>query len=56
MAEAVVDKGACVGCETCVGTCPVEAISMVDGKAFVDESCIECGSCVSVCPVNAITQ
>ena len=51
MAKAVVDKDACVGCETCVGTCPVEAISMVDGKALVDESCIECGSCVSVCPV-----
>lgn len=56
MAKAVVDKDACIGCETCVGTCPVEAISMVDGKAEVDESCIECGSCVSVCPVNAITQ
>lgn len=56
MAKAVVEKDACVGCETCVGTCPVEAISMVDGKALVDESCIECGSCVSVCPVSAITQ
>ena len=38
MAKAVVDKDACVGCETCVGTCPVESISMVDGKAVVDES------------------
>jgi Fe-S-cluster-containing hydrogenase component 2 len=57
MAKAVVDKDACVGCETCVGTCPVEAISMVDGKAEVDaDTCIECGSCVSVCPVNAISQ
>jgi NAD-dependent dihydropyrimidine dehydrogenase PreA subunit len=56
MAKAVVDKEACVGCETCVGTCPVESISMVDGKAVVDDSCIECGSCVSVCPVNAISQ
>ena len=52
MAKAVVDKGACVGCETCVGTCPVEAISMVDGKAFVDESCIECGSCEAACPFD----
>lgn len=23
----------CVGCEACVGACPVEAISMNDGKA-----------------------
>ena len=33
MAKAVVDKEICIGCETCVGTCPVEAISMNDGKA-----------------------
>ncbi|MCD6184012.1 MAG: 4Fe-4S binding protein, partial [Thermovirga sp.] len=28
MAKAVVDKDTCVGCEACVGTCPVAAISM----------------------------
>ena len=52
MAKEVVDKDACVGCETCVGTCPVESISMVDGKAVVDESCIECGSCTYACPAH----
>jgi len=57
MAKAVVDTGACVGCEACVGTCPVEAISMEDGKAKVNpDTCIECGSCVSACPVSAISQ
>ncbi len=56
MAKAVVDKDLCIGCEACVGTCPVESISMVDGKAEVDDTCIECGSCVPVCPVEAITQ
>jgi Fe-S-cluster-containing hydrogenase component 2 len=57
MAKAVVDKDVCVGCEACVSVCPVEAISMIDGKAEVDpEKCIECGSCVPVCPVEAITQ
>ncbi len=57
MAKAVVDKETCIGCEACVGTCPVEAISMNDGKAEVEaETCIECGSCVPVCPVDAITQ
>ncbi|NLB84250.1 MAG: 4Fe-4S binding protein [Synergistaceae bacterium] len=57
MSKAVVDKETCIGCEACVGTCPVEAISMNDGKAEVDqETCIECGSCVPVCPVDAITQ
>ena len=57
MAKAVVDQSACVGCETCVGTCPVSAISMNDGKASVDAgTCVECGSCVSACPVSAISQ
>lgn len=54
---AKVDRDACVGCESCVGVCPVSAISMSDGKALVDESaCVDCGSCVSTCPVGAISQ
>lgn len=57
MAKAVVDKNTCVGCEACVGTCPVEAIAMDGGKAKVNpDTCIECGSCVSACPVSAISQ
>jgi len=53
---AKIDKDTCVGCESCVGTCPVEAISMVDGKAEVEDAkCVECGACVSVCPVEAIS-
>lgn len=46
----------CVGCETCVGACPVEAISMNDNKAKVDAgTCIECGACVGECPAEAIS-
>jgi ferredoxin len=57
MAKAVVDADVCVGCEACVGTCPVEAIVVEDGKAKVNaDTCIECGSCVSTCPVGAISQ
>ncbi|MDR3229942.1 MAG: 4Fe-4S binding protein [Synergistaceae bacterium] len=57
MAKAVVDGNACVGCEACVGTCPVEAIAVDGGKAKVSpDTCIECGSCVSTCPVGAISQ
>ena len=53
---AVVDKEKCVGCETCVETCPSEAISMVNEKAKVDpEKCVECGACVEACPSEAIT-
>ncbi|MBQ7151479.1 MAG: 4Fe-4S binding protein [Synergistaceae bacterium] len=57
MAKAVVDQSVCVGCESCVGACPVSAIAMDGGKAKVDaDACIECGTCVSTCPVSAISQ
>lgn len=54
---AKVDESKCVGCESCVSTCPVEAISMKDGLAVVDEGkCIDCGACVAGCPAEAISQ
>jgi len=52
-----VDKSKCIGCETCVNICPVEAITMVKGKAEIDKKkCIHCGSCKQVCPVEAIDE
>ncbi len=52
-----VNKEVCIGCGTCVGVCPVEAISLVDGKADINqETCIHCGTCAGVCPVNAIEE
>ena len=57
MAKAVVNQDMCVGCESCVGVCPVSAISVEGGKASVDEgACVECGTCVGTCPVSAISQ
>jgi Fe-S-cluster-containing hydrogenase component 2 len=55
MVKVVADE--CVGCETCVPACPVEAISMVDEKAVIDqEKCTECGTCIGECPVEAIVE
>jgi len=53
--SAKVDKSKCVGCEACVGVCPVEAISMQDGVAQVGDACIDCGACVGECPSEAIS-
>lgn len=54
---AKVDDSKCVGCESCVGECPVNAISMADGKALVNaDECIDCGACVGACPTEAIAQ
>nr|WP_321498027.1 4Fe-4S binding protein [uncultured Methanolobus sp.] len=53
---AVIDKNTCTGCEQCVNSCPVEAISMSDDVAVVDPNeCVDCGDCVDICPVEAIT-
>ena len=52
-----VNSKECTGCESCVESCPVEAISMVDGVAVIDqEKCTECGTCIGECPVEAITE
>ncbi len=52
-----VNKDVCIGCGSCVGSCPVEAITLVDGKAEINqETCVHCGTCAGVCPVNAIEE
>jgi NAD-dependent dihydropyrimidine dehydrogenase PreA subunit len=52
-----IDKGTCIGCGSCVDTCPLELIEMTDSSAGINDldSCIECGSCVDSCAVEAIS-
>ena len=53
----IVNAETCIGCGACIGSCPVEALSMVDDKAVCDASlCIDCGACLGTCPVEAIIQ
>ena len=52
MAYVITDK--CIKCGGCIPVCPVEAISMVNGKVVIDpKKCISCGTCSAVCPVSA---
>lgn len=53
-----IDSSTCVGCGSCVGACPVNAISFdSNGKAVIDqEICIKCGTCLGSCPVDAISE
>jgi ferredoxin len=45
----------CNGCESCIESCPSEAIMMVNGKAnIIPNNCEDCGICVDECPVEAI--
>lgn len=49
----------CRGCvaHPCMQVCPKGAISMVNGKSFIDqEKCIRCGKCKAACPYDAIAH
>ena len=50
-----IDKNKCTGCGLCVSECPVNAISMKEGKGEIDmDKCIRCGKCHEVCPKEAV--
>jgi len=63
---AEVDPDKCVGCLTCMRTCPFEIPQMIElegrngvgglgGAAFIDPAqCQGCGTCTGECPANAI--
>ena len=48
------DDDACVGCGVCLDICPVQALTLEDDVAVVDEAwCIGCGLCVPRCATGA---
>jgi len=50
-----VNKNMCIGCGICVDECPVDAISMKNGKAAIDmKKCIRCKKGHKICPQKAI--
>lgn len=50
------NKAHCRDCCRCVRVCPVKAIRMKDGQAFVvAEECLSCGTCIRECPQGAKT-
>jgi coenzyme F420-reducing hydrogenase delta subunit/ferredoxin len=53
--KAFVIEDLCNGCGDCVPICPVNAITLREGKAKIDPfQCVGCGACIPVCPKEAI--
>ncbi len=49
------DPQRCVGCGACAEICPVDAVTVQDGLAVVDDRwCIGCGVCALRCDVGAL--
>ena len=45
----------CTGCEVCIKNCAVDAISLKNGKAMINnDKCTGCAKCISVCPQGII--
>ncbi len=52
---AKINEDDCIGCETCIEKCPMEALSLENAISVVDENkCIGCGVCAHHCPEEAI--
>lgn len=60
IAAPAIDQMICTaddGCTLCVGVCPQEAYSWVEGRIVYDkDACEPCGMCVTACPTGAITN
>lgn len=45
----------CTGCGDCIPACPVDALSLHDGKIRVNRArCTDCGQCAAACPSSAL--
>jgi len=48
--KTVIQPGFCLGCGTCVGSCPFLSLELVEGMPTLRRRCEACGICFSQCP------
>lgn len=46
--------GECIGCGFCSEVCPLNNVSIIDGRPVWGESCTHCMACICRCPKEAI--
>lgn len=60
VAAPAIDSTLCAaadGCELCVGACPEDAYTWVEGRIVYDKDvCEPCGVCVTTCPTGAVSD
>ena len=45
---------ACIGCGQCAKRCPINNVTLKDGKPVWGRNCTHCMACICYCPVSAI--
>ena len=50
----IIAEDSCIGCGRCVRVCPMNNISLENGKALIGNNCATCLACFHWCPVEAI--
>lgn len=53
-ADAFTAGDGCIACNQCVRLCPLNNISIVDGRPVWGKNCTHCMACICRCPVEAI--
>ena len=53
-ANAFTASSACIGCGQCVKRCPMNNVTLKDGKPSWGKNCTHCMACICYCPKEAI--